>query len=249
MLEGCTQCVLALHRWSIANHGPAAHARDQAPVGGGVLSGVRVVFKSPFLLGIAAYVLLLTTTSTLLYTEQAQIISKAARSDAARTVLFARIDFVVNAATLVLQAFVTGRLVRRLGVVAGLAILPITAALGFIALAFRPNVLVLTAAQGLRRAVHHGVERPSREILFTQVDREQKYKSKNFIDTVVYRGGDALSSWAGAGLQALGQGPALAAAAVALSALWLWNALYLARHDESSAARTPALEAGTVEAP
>jgi ATP:ADP antiporter, AAA family len=97
--------------------------------------------------------------------------------------------------------------------------------------------------QALRRAAHHGVERPSRETLFTVVDREQKYKSKNFIDTVVYRGGDALTAWVSTGLTSLGLGIVpVAAASVVLSGAWLWNSRALAKHDESRAREDGARE-------
>ena len=151
-----------------------------------------------------------------------------------RTALFARIDFFVNVLTLFIQGFVTGRLIRRAGVRFGLGLLPVLTVLGFVALALVPTLAVLTIVQAVRRAAHHSIERPSREILFTDVDREQRYKSKNFIDTVVYRGGDALTAWMSSGLQALGLGMIpLSAAAVALSGVWLWNSLTLARKDEA----------------
>jgi AAA family ATP:ADP antiporter len=133
-----------------------------------------------------------------------------------------------------LQGFVTGRLIRRAGVRAGLGLLPVLTALGFVALALAPTLLVLTAVQAVRRAAHFGIERPTREILFIDVDREQKYKSKNFIDTVVYRGGDAVTAWISSAFTALGLGVVpVAAAAVALCAIWLWNSLALARKDHA----------------
>ena len=110
--------------------------------------------------------------------------------------------------------------------------------LGFVALALAPTLLVLTVVQGVRRAAHFSIDRPAREILFIDVDREQKYKSKNFIDTVVYRGGDALTAWISSALSALGLGIVpVAAVAMALSGIWLWNGLALARKDRALAAR------------
>jgi ATP:ADP antiporter, AAA family len=238
-LEFAVQCVGALHRWSSA-HGsrPRERAGDQQPLGGDFLSGIRVVFQSRFLLAICAYILLLTATSTFLYFEQAQIVVHASGDPRVRTALFAKIDLAVNVLTLVLQAFVTGRLVRRVGIRVALAILPVLTVAGFVVLALAPAVAAILIVQAVRRAVHFAVERPSREILFTDVDREQRYKSKNFIDTVVYRGGDAATAWISAGLSALGLGIVpVSAAAVGLSLVWLWNSLSLARKDE-------ALEAG-----
>jgi AAA family ATP:ADP antiporter len=240
LLEACVQCVGALHRWSLSAQPEGGRDRTaaQQPLGGDFASGIRVVFRSPFLLGICAYVLLLTATATFLYFEQAQIVLRASGDPRVRTALFARIDLVVNVLTLLLQGFVTGRLIRSFGVRAGLGLLPVLTALGFVALALAPTLLLLTVVQGVRRAAHFGIERPTREILFIDVDREQKYKSKNFIDTVVYRGGDAVTAWISSALSALGLGVVpVAAAAMALCGVWLWNALALARKDRALEAR------------
>ena len=236
LLEATVQCVGALHRWSVATDSgrPSQATTRQQPLGGDFLSGIQVVFRSPFLLGICAYILLLTATTTFLYFEQAQIVLRASGDPRVRTALFARIDLVVNVLTLLLQAFVTGRLLRAFGVRVGLALLPVLTVLGFVALAIAPTLFVLIVVQGIRRAAHFSIDRPSREILFIDVDREQKYKSKNFIDTVVYRGGDAVTAWISSGLQALGLGVIpVASAAILLSGVWLWNALVLARKDEA----------------
>ncbi|HYZ90166.1 MAG TPA: MFS transporter [Myxococcales bacterium] len=237
LLEATVQCVRALHRWSTTERRDERRERAaEQPLGGSFISGIRVVFQSRFLLLICAYVLLLTATATFLYLEQAQIVAHASTDPRVRTALFARIDLVVNVLTLLIQGFVTGRLLRRFGVGVGLALLPILTVGGFVALAALPTVLVITVVQGIRRAAHFAIERPAREILFIDVPREQKYKSKNFIDTVVYRGGDAVTAWLSSALQALGLGIVpISALAVALSGVWLWNSLSLARKDEAAA--------------
>ncbi|HEY6911002.1 MAG TPA: MFS transporter [Myxococcales bacterium] len=234
LLEASVQCVRALHRWALRAHAsrPGERAADQQPLGGDFLSGIRLVFRSRFLLGICLYVVLLTATATLLYFEQARIVLHASGDPRVRTALFARIDLVVNVLTLLLQAFVTGRLVRAGGIRLGIGLLPILTMLGFAALALAPTLLVLMAVQGVRRAAHFGIERPAREILYTDVNREERYKSKSFIDTVVYRASDAGTAWISSALSALGAAP-VAAVAIALSALWLWNSLSLARRDET----------------
>jgi AAA family ATP:ADP antiporter len=240
LLECSVQCVGALHRWSLSGRSsrPREAAAGQQPLGGDFFSGIRVIFQSRFLLGICAYVLLLTATTTFLYFEQAQIVLRSSGDPRVRTALFARIDLVVNVLTLLLQGFVTGRLIRTFGLRVGLGLLPVLTVLGFVALAVAPTLLVLTLVQGIRRAAHFSIDRPSREILFIDVDREQKYKSKNFIDTVVYRGGDAVTAWISSGLSALGLGVVpVAAVAVALSGIWLWNGLALARKDRALEAR------------
>jgi AAA family ATP:ADP antiporter len=234
LLELSVQCVRALNRWSQKAPRPQA----QQPLGGDFLSGIRLVFRSRFLLGICLYVVLLTATATILYLEQARIVAHASGDPRERTALFARIDLVVNLLTLVVQAFVTGRLVKRAGVRFGIGLLPVLSVLGFVALGIAPTLFVLMAVQAVRRAAHYGIERPSREILFTAVNREERYKSKSFIDTVVYRASDAGTAWMSSGLQALGLGAVtLAGTAIALSLLWLWNSLSLARTDEALEAK------------
>lgn len=246
LLEASVQCVRALHRWALRAHSlPSQRAADQQPLGGDFLSGIRLVFRSRFLLGICLYVVLLTATATLLYFEQAKIVLHASGDPRVRTALFARIDLVVNVLTLVVQAFVTGRLIRRGGIRFGIGLLPIVTILGFAALALAPTLFVLMAVQGVRRAAHFGIERPAREILYTDVNREERYKSKSFIDTVVYRASDAGTAWISSVLSALGAVP-VAAVAIALSALWLWNSLSLARRDETQRLRIDAnLSGGT----
>lgn len=235
LLELCVHCVRALHRGAVEAHGP--HREDtagQQPLGGTFLSGIRLVFRSRFLLGICLYVVFLTATATLLYFEQASIVLRASGDPRVRTALFARIDLVVNALTIVVQAFITGRLVRRAGIQVALGLLPILTVLGFLALALAPTLLVIMAVQGVRRAAHYGIERPAREILFTDVSREERYKSKSFIDTVVYRGSDAATAWVSSALSSMGFGAVpVASAAIGLSILWLWNSLSLARRDEA----------------
>ena len=237
LLEATVQCVRALHRWSTTSVAERPRqASAEKPLGGDFISGIRLVFQSRFLLGICAYALLLTATATFLYLEQAQIVSRESVDPRVRTALFARIDLLVNVLTLVLQGFVTGWLLRRAGIRFGLALLPVLTVGAFAALVAAPTVLMITLVQGLRRAAHFAIERPAREILFIDVPREQKYKSKNFIDTVVYRGGDVVTAWMQSALQALGLGiVGVSAVAVGLSGVWLWNSLSLARKDEAMA--------------
>jgi len=121
-----------------------------------------------------------------------------------RTAFFANIDVMVNAMTLLLQLFVRGRMLAAAGIVATLCLLPLVNLLGFAALAASPGVAVIVAAQVARRVANFALARPAREILFTSSAREDRYKAQNFIDTVVYRGGDQLASWGYAGLMGLG---------------------------------------------
>ena len=187
--------------------------------------------------------LLFTATSTFLYFEQANIVAGAFSDPAERTQLFALIDLAVGLLTLLTQLFATGRLIRWLGVAGALAAAPLLTAVGFLALAAAPMLAVVVAFQALRRASNFALSQPAREVLFTVVGREAKYKSKNFIDTAVYRGGDAASGWAFAGLKGLGLDLAsLALVAVPLALVWLATGLFLGRREARSAAAATHLE-------
>jgi AAA family ATP:ADP antiporter len=202
------------------------------PLGGSAWSGVALVFRDRYLLAIAAQMLLFTLGSTLLYFQVAHLVAASGLDSASRTRLFARVDLAVNVLALLTGALATGRLVRWLGLGAALALVPALSAAGFALVAGWPTFWVLAAFQGLRRAASYAVERPAREVLFTVVTREERYKSKAFIDTVVYRAGDAGSAWLARGLAAAGAGVAgslLFAAPIGLAGVGL--ALWLARAE------------------
>jgi len=200
----------------------ARSTRDSnEPLGGTVLEGLWLVLRSPYLLGICLLMLLTTSIATFLYFQQARIIAGAFSDSAERTAVFAMIDLVVNATALTLQLFGTGRLVRRVGLPPAITLIPVLMIVAFLTLGAAPVLAVLIGAQIVRRGGNYGIMRPCREMLFTVLDRRAKYKAKNFIDTVVYRGGDAVSGWVYAGLAAVGLGvgqTALVAAPVA--AVW-----------------------------
>jgi AAA family ATP:ADP antiporter len=242
-----------------AQRGEGDGARDDPParrgssgaeraLGGGVWSGIRPVLTSPYLLASAGYMFLLTVGNTFLYFQQADLVSTATQSRAERTQLFARIDLVVNACTILLQALVTGHLLKRLGVAAGLSVSPLITASGFAVLAMAPRLGVLAVFQGFRRAAQYAILRPSRELLFTVVTREERYKSKNFIDTVVFRGGDMLSGWLYSGIAGLGFGvTAISWLGVPLGLGWLALGLYLGREQRRRAAVPAMVELGGAE--
>jgi len=239
LLEVSALCAIALARWAHgrsdvpAAGGAAAATRDEErPVGGTMFSGVTVVFRSPYLLALAAQMLLLTLVSTFLYFQQARIVSEAIPDSARRTELFAAVDLAVNVAAFALQALATGRLAAAFGLGPALTAVPVLTGAGLAALAAVPSIWVLAPLQAVRRVGHYALERPARDVLFTVVPREEKYKSKGFIDTVVYRGGDALAGWAYTGLAALGLAPrALALSAIPAAGLSLAVALWLARRE------------------
>jgi len=211
-------------------------AGDDRPLGGGVLDGIRTVFASPYLLGIVGYMLLYTITATFLYFQQAEIVEASFAERAARTVFFARIDLAVNTLTIITQVFLTGRIVRRIGIALALAALPLVCVLGFAAVGLAPTLMTIAVFQVLRRSGNYAVARPCREMLYTVIPRDAKYKAKNFIDTFVYRVGDQVGAWSYAALGALGLGAAaISMVAVPLAAAWLGVGLWLGRRQKELA--------------
>jgi AAA family ATP:ADP antiporter len=220
--------VLCVHRLSAWSRGAAGTREDR--IGGDILGGLRKLVRSPWLLAIAGLTILTTTTATFLYLEQARIVKANVPDSGQRTALFAGMDVAVNALTLVMQAFVTSRLLRLAGVGISLAIIVAVSAIGFGALAFAPALGVLVMFQISRRAAHYGIERPARELLFTRSDDEERYKSKGFVDTFVYRGGDAASAWAYAGLSAAtGSVAIVSMSMLPLCGAWLFLCLVVSR--------------------
>ena len=233
-------CIGQLIKWQTAydDADPAAVISTDNPLGGSLLAGIRLVLQSPYFLGIALLMLLFTTLATFLYFQQAQIIRDAFTDPSERTAVFASIDLAVNLLTVLIQLFLTGRLVRWLGLPWTLALVPLLLALGFMALAMAPVLAVLAVVQIIRRAGNYAIMRPSREMLYVVLGREEKYKAKNFIDTTVYRGGDAISAWIYTGLRSLGLGlSGIAWLAVPLAGFWALLAYRLGREQTRMAQR------------
>jgi ATP:ADP antiporter, AAA family len=228
LLETAARCARRLARQAPPRTDRPAGAAEGGAIGGSLRSGLEPVFRSGYLRGIGLHILLYAVLSSFVYLQSARIVAGAIGDSARRTQLFAGIDLVVSLTQLATQLFVTGRVVTGLGVGATLAILPAVSVAGFAALAAVPTIWTVGGFQALRRAIHFGLDRPAREVLFTVVSREEKYKAKGFIDTVVYRFGDVLGAWTPAALGALGLGVAgvslvgvpIAAGAVGL-AVWL----------------------------
>ncbi len=234
LLLMATLCIYRLGAWATGNRRSAAGE----PLGGSIFAGITLALKSPYLMGIALYVILGTVLGTFLYFQQAYIVADQISSSGERTALFAKIDLAVNALTLVCQLFVVNRLVGRFGVGVALMLLPVVAIAGFVLIGFFPTLAVLIAFQVLRRAGEYAISRPAREMLFTVLSREEKYKSKNFIDTVVFRGGDALSGWLFEGLRMVGLGfSGVAFAAVPIAMVWAGTGWMLGRSQEEMRAR------------
>jgi ATP:ADP antiporter, AAA family len=238
LLELSTQAMLRVTAASTTAAPLTAAQREdkERVIGGGILAGIAHVLKSPYLLGICLYMLLYTFGSTVLYFQQSGIAETAFSNSDVRTTFFARIDLAVNILTALTQIFLTGRIVKLLGVPITLTLLPALSVLGFLALAVFPLIGVLVAFQVLRRAGEYAVARPARELLYIVLPREDKYKAKNFIDTFVYRAGDQAAAWSMARLTATGlamAGTALVAAPLAL--VWLVIGWWLGRQQEERA--------------
>jgi AAA family ATP:ADP antiporter len=239
LLELAVLSVRGLSRQSQALHA-RPHETANLPVGGDVLAGVTHPFKSPYLANVSLFILLFAITSTFLYFQQASVVRDNFHDRGAQTAFFASIDLTVNIITLVVQLFFTGRILGMLGVGLTLAILPALTVIGFSTLALMPAVSTLVVFQVLRRSSDYAIARPTREVLYTVVPREDRYKAKNFIDTVVYRAGDQVGAWSYALIAMLGFGtPAIAATAIALATLWLFNGWWLGRRHDLIAAKAP----------
>lgn len=202
------------------------------PMGGSVLAGIRLVATSPYLIGICALILLLTTLATFLYFQQAQIIKDNFVDSSERTAMFAMIDLAVNSLTFMFQIFFTARIIQWIGLAWTLALIPIGLAFGFMSLSFSPIIAVLVVVQVVRRAGNYAIMKPAREMLYIGLNKEEKYKAKNFIDTAVYRGGDAVSAWIYAGMRAMGLSLSnIALIAVPIAGVWAGIAYGLGRRQ------------------
>jgi AAA family ATP:ADP antiporter len=238
LLEIAVFSVGHLSRLSAAFDRPAlAGAVEAAPIGGSVFAGITRAFGTPYLLNLSVFLLLFAITSTFLYFQQAAIVGRVG-DRGAQTAFFATVDLLVNVLTLVVQLFLSGRIVVVLGVALALSLLPALTIVGFGAIALLPTTMAVATFQVLRRAADYAIARPAREVLYTVVPREDRYKAKSVIDTVVYRTGDQIGAWSVALLRAVGLGPAqVSLVVIPVAAGWLINALWLGRRQERLAER------------
>ena len=230
-------CIRRLGRWTMHRGEADPQSDARAPIGGSVWAGIRLTVASPYLLGVCLYVVLYSTTSTFLYFQQVEIVPQAVEMPAERTALFAALDLIVNLITLGLQLLVFQRFMAKLGLAAALAIMPLVSLVGFGVLGAFSTLAVLIVFGVLRRAGEFAIAKPARESLFNVLTRAEKYKAKNFMDTVIYRGGDAASGWLVTSLKSLGAGVAgISFLALPLAAIWAGTGLWLARRHARIAA-------------
>ncbi len=233
MLEVAVFCVRRLSGLSSSLSERPVAEQSEAPIGGTLLSGFRDALSSGYLLNVSLFLLLYAVTSTFLYFQQAAVVSHSFESRAAQTAFFASVDLGVNVLTLAVQLFLTGRILKRFGVGTTLSMLPVFSVIGFGAVALIPTLASVVGFQLIRRAGNFAIARPTREVLFTVLPREDRYKAKSFIDTAVYRLGDQLGAWSFALLTTLGLGlTQVSVVAAAVSGCWLANSWWLGRRQE-----------------
>jgi AAA family ATP:ADP antiporter len=241
-LEVAVFCVYRLERAAVVHAGPKATTEN---IGGSALAAIPELIRSPYMLGIAVWVALLSYAATIIYFEQAHIVSETVKTAGLQTRIFASIDLAVSVLTLATQLLVTGHVLKRVGTGISAAALPAVYVVGFAVLAVMPTLAVVVTVQVLQRWMNFAIANPARQLFFTVVTREEKYKAKNLVDVVVYRGSDALSGWIFDSMQALG----LKLGAIALCSLpvavgWFVLSMGLGRAQERRSARavTPVTE-------
>jgi ATP:ADP antiporter, AAA family len=248
LLEVATLIVIRFPRQPVVQ-GPerlgAAGPEHQETIGGGIWAGITNFIKAPYLRGIGAFLILYTMSSTFLYFQQADIIGHYLSQPAARTRLLAEMEFASQSITVVTQIFLTGRVIKTIGLAATLALMPVLSIFGFAALGLKglglvPVLVVFVAFSVLRRGTNFALTNPAMEVLYTVVPREDKYKAKSFIETFVYRAGDQIAAWSYAGLATLGLSTAvLAWPGALLGGVFMTVGVWLGRRHSELAAEGP----------
>jgi AAA family ATP:ADP antiporter len=208
----------------------------EEPIGGSVWSGITHIARSPYLLGLAGAMLLYTITSTWAYFQQSDLARESLKSSEERTIFLANLEIWVNSITVLIQIFLTGRLLKWFGVGFTLVTMPVISMIGFAAMGIAPSLGLLAIFQVTRRAAAYALMRPSREILFTVLRREDKYKVKSVTDTLCYRVGDQIGAWSYGGLHALGLAlSSISFVAVPIVAGWCLLSLWLGKKQNELA--------------
>lgn len=232
----------------LQNEQVSASDKDFDFIGGNPLAGFSEFFNSRYLLAIGLFIFFYTSIGSFVYFELKNLLADYDRET--RSQIWAGMDLAVNTLTVLVAAFATGRIAKTMGLSFTLASVPVLIGAGMLLLAAAPMVSVVVAVQIVRRAGNYAISRPAREMLFTAVDREVRFKAKPVIDIVIYRGGDMLNAWAFTALtQGLGLGlGAVAATGAGIAALWAVTGIYLGRQfREMTAAPTTPETAPQVE--
>jgi ATP:ADP antiporter, AAA family len=241
LIEAAVFCVWRLERTATVQERGRA---DPQRLGGNAFAALPELIRSPYLLGIAAWISLLSFCATILYFEQIHMVAAEVHGTGAQTRTFATIDLAVNLLTLATQIFVTAQLLKRFGTGLTAAALPAIYVVGFLAIFLVPTLAVVLVVQVIQRWMHFAVTTPARQVFYTVLDREEKYKAKNLIDVVIYRGSDALYGWVFDTFQILGlKLGAIALIAAPVSAVWLILSAALGRAQER---RAKLMDAGAI---
>ena len=233
MLEIAAQCV---RRFPVQLLQGRMTSRSEQPIGGKFWEGATHIVRSPYLLGLAGFLMIYTLTNTWAYFQQSDLTGHQLQDRAARTSFLANIDIAVNTITVLIQVFLTGRLMKWFGVGITLVLMPLLSAIGFAAIGVAPVLTVLATFQILRRAAGFALLRPAREVLFTVLRREDKYKAKSLIDTFGYRLGDQIGAWSYPLMRWLGLGLAgISWVAVPIGAIWCALSIWLGRKQRALA--------------
>ena len=233
LIEAAVFCVWRLEHAATRHDSERVH--DER-LGGSAFAALPALIRSPYLLGIAAWISLQSFCATILYFEQIHIVAAEVHGAGAQTRLFASIDLAVNLLTLAMQLVATGQLLKRFGTGITAAALPVVYLAGFIAVFLTPTLAAVLAAQVAQRWIHFALANPARQVFYTVLGREEKYKAKNLIDVVIYRGSDALYGWVFDSLQYLGlKLGSIALVAAPVAAIWLILSVVLGRAQEQRA--------------
>ncbi|MSR20474.1 MAG: MFS transporter [Gemmatimonadetes bacterium] len=224
----CQRVLLSI--WKKSGWQSAAGAIGDKPMGGNPFAGFTLILKSPYLIGIATFVILLASVNTFLYFAQLRIVTDTFADPEVRTQVFSRIDYTVQTLTIIAQLLFTGRIASKWGIGSLLTFVPIAMIVGFLLLASLHTFPILVAVMITRRVGEYSFVRPGREMLFSRVDTETKYKAKNAIDVPVYRGGDALIAQVDSRLDGAGMSPAnIALIGAGAAVLWAVNGIVVGR--------------------
>ncbi len=231
-IEGAVWCARRVMGLFDRDPGLGGGSLDARPprLGGRAWDGLAEVVRSPYLLRICLYLLCYTVTGTMLYLMTLEIVAAHFATPGEQTQALALINLVTQSITLLVQVVLTRRLIASLGIGRTLGILPLVAGLAFVAIWAAPLFWVVTIVEGLRRSTRYAVSKPTREVLFSVLDRSEKYKAKAVIDTFVYRGGDVVGGGTKSLIRALGPGLfPVALVGVSIAGAWAWLSLALGR--------------------
>ena len=242
------RCVINEKRWLQATQQQVQDSSLEQRLSGGAWDGFRLLLSSKYQLNQALFILMMTWTATVGYFLQTEMVAAAFDDIASRTRALADIDLIVNVASAAIAMFGLGRFITRFGVTAGLVLNPVLVAASFVLMVLSPTLIMLQAMQAVRRVTQYAIARPTREICFTVVDQESRYKTKNVIDVLFYRLGDVSSAWVQTGMRWAGLGTyATLGLGVIASGLWAVSAWTLGRQYENR--RRRAGNSGTPDGP